>query len=547
MSRRNSNTDREGSKTTNGSNVQENCKPNNSRNKGRDRRGKDNYKGEKPNDIGWHAKSKQLLTDSACIPWSYSTGRGLNRNHLASHTTMGASLFRVPGICALRTVIVPGVSSNQSDAINIAAQALYTDIRSQLKSANAYESSDVMIYMTAMAEIKAMIAFIRRILGTTLNYSFMNAYLPDKLIQAQGVSPTAIHNNFASYRSRANQIIAKASQIWWPKGFDYVTRAEWEYSNYYTEGSSIKDQIYMFTPGLFRKFTYDSSRDYAGKLEPCIKFTASTPHTMDEVLNALSDMIDAVVGDSDFQNIAGDLFNRYGAGGVETFSLIPDSYIVNPVFSYEVLQQIQNARCLYIVKELFDMFTPGQYFPYFDVSQDETNNILVVDNRVNSRVTTADGKRLVINDLYDPILTVDKDPSDEKTMLITRCLNSFTSAELTDDGDALVYDVRWEAAMELVVGIEFFGIDPASNTLEQYRFSSSVMSLTAYALGIVSNFHYHPLLSVSYSSGGKYAPSPYLIGSIDIYSVISPEQLKDMNRVDLMSLFAVPNVGKVNG
>lgn len=517
---------------------------NNKRSSSRKPQSRRNYKGKEGNDIGWHAKSQQLLNDCASVPWSYSTGRDLIRSHVGTHSELADGHFVLPGIFAMKTVLTPGVSTTQSDAINVAAQAMYTDIRSQLKSANAYDSSDVMIYMCEMAEIKAFIAFIRRILGTPLNYSFMNSFLPDALIRAQGVNPDGIHAHYAEYRSRANQIIAKASQIWWPKGFDYVTRAEWEYGNYYTEGESIKDQIYMFTPGLFRKFTYDEERDYAGMLQPCIKFNFGALHTMDDLLDALSDMIDSVVGDSDFQNIAGDLFNRYGAGGVETFSLIPESYIINPALSFEVLEQIQNSKCLTFVKDTFDAFTVGTRNTMFDVAQDEARNMLLVENKYSVDVLNADTRVRMEADLYAPIFTVDKNPDVTKTMLITRCANVVTNAELADIEGGIRINFTYDVAMELVVGYDYYWI---SETGVLQRVASSTANLRDWSrLVIISPFHYHPLHDIAVVTEGKNGPYPLVCGSIDTYAVISPEQIKDMNRVDLMSLFAVPNVGSVN-
>lgn len=509
------------------------------------------------NDIKWHAKSPQLLHDAAAIPWSWATGKPIKRllpGRGSSVTPVNVD-YILPGIEVIRTVLTPGVGSKGTDPINVAAQALYTDIRRDLKSANQYEGSDVIIYLLAVSEIIAFISWCTRLYGTLMEFSFSNRYMPNALIKAQGVDPNSLKQHPAEFRARLNQCIAKASQIWIPKGFDFLTRARWEYANYYSEGENIKDQIYMLAPALFRKYTYDETRDYAGALEPFFYVDGmhgNTYHTWEDLIAALDEMIDALVGDTDFQNIAGDLFNRYGAGGVETFTLIPEYAVVQPVFSIEVLEQFQNSRCLTPVHYIYYNETEENRKKFFTVSQDETNNILVIPKVSTLEVNSAGnlGYMSVI-DAYEPILNVHDAPSDEKTMLISRMTNVITNVMY--DNTERKYTFTMDVSAEWVIGYEFISfMGEAYDTLTMFASGSTLPYIGAADfdesyVAAKSAFHYSPLFfRMSGNSGaGLTTPLPFAYGEQDIVAPISPVQLADLNRVDLLSLFAVPDVGSV--
>jgi hypothetical protein len=531
--------------------VTEQRRPNR-RSKQRRPKQKPEYTGKNGNDISWHAKEQVLLDAAAAIPWSWATGKNITVPSVMQGQPNAT--FSLPTIAALRVATVPGVGSKHSDAINIASQALYTDIRRNLKSANQYEASDVMIYVMACADILQMTIWMRRLYATTPLYSFTNASLPDALIKAQGVNPSDLHNRATEFRSRINQLIYKASQIWMPKGFDYITRAKWLFGGYFSEGDSIKDQIYMFTPGLFRKYVYDETADYAGSLEPFVPIKSyvddASALTVDDLCDYLDQMIEALIGDSDFQNIAGDLYNCYGAGGVETFEMIPEDAIIYPTFSEEVLEQIQNARCLNAYAWAFENF--DDYLDVFKVSQNETNNVMIIKNQfdIDFSMLTEQQKNLwkngVVADSYYPLVNVHKDPSTGKTMIITRDTNVLMN--LVQDGDK--FTVTTEVASEIVLGIDIVITRETDGAFQFYEFTSSGTrgyantAINTTMMMKISNFHYFPIIYSSLTANG--APASGRLGELDEVSLISPIQLQDLNRVDLMSLLAVPNIGKVS-
>lgn len=520
-----------------------NAKPNR-----RNRRRNGGYKKEKGgNDLSWHAKSAQLLNDSSNIPWSYASGLPIRTNSGA----LDGNSYLLPGIQTIKTVMVPGVGKKATDAVNVAAQAIYTRIRRDLKSANNYDPADVMIYIMAMAEVLACISWCSRAYATTMAWSFESVYTPDALLRCQGLDPDSFHNHGAEFRSRLNQTIAKASQIWFPKGFDYLSRARWEYANYYSEGKSIKDQIYMFVPGLFRKFTLLESADYSGGLVPFtyIPEPSQTLLTWEDMVAILDEMIEAIVGDSDFHNIAGDLFNCFGAGAVETFSLIPEDVVTVPLFNYEVLEQMMNVTCLPQIHDIYYHYSNSNNRDgFFSIYQDENVAKIVVPNQFNTDLVSS-----AITDsewyaaaTHNKVLTVHEDPNPAKTMLITRLCNTVEHIS-TDEYGKWLYE--GDAACEWIIGINIYYYDTLKNlqwdTWKSFMFFSNTDFIRA--LARKGAFHYSPMVA-----GVKTAPSgqdvyPWYHGEQDIVAVISNEQIRDMNRVDLMSMFAVPDVGHVSG
>lgn len=523
--------------------------------------------GEKGNDLAWHSKSQQLLFDNASIPWSWATGKSIRRHmnyDLQATAEVRDQEYYLPGICSIRTVHTPGVANNGADAINQAAMSLYTDIRRMLKSANVYEASDVIIYMMAVAEILAYISWATRIYGTLMLYSYTNTYVPTALLHAQGVNAEELKAHPAEFRGRINVLIAKASQIWIPKGFDFLERMKFIYANYYTEGPSMKDQLYMWTPALFRRFELDEEGDYKGQLVPKFIIPRASDNienlwNMDQICKTLESMIDALIGDSDFQNIAGDLFNRYGAGGVETYQLIPENVIVQPVISIEVLEQMQNARCLNIVHNLYNTFFTANAniktnpTAFWTISQDETRNILIIPNTINMGI---DDYALLVNAKYgalDPILVIHDNPSPEKTMLISRQTNLiFHGEEDLTEGATFWFDVACEWVVEIdyvykssdqIAGAEY----AVTTEIGSESNNSGDMERFLTVISVMSSFHYHPLMFLVRRSTTIPTLGHYAFGEQDIVAPISAASLKEINRVDLLSLFAVPDVGKVTG
>jgi len=512
--------------------------------------------GKGKNDITWHAKSAQLLRDAAAIPWSWATGKPIRRTSPLNNSITPETQYILPGVEVIRTVLTPGCGSKGTDAINLAAQALYTDIRRELKSANAYEGSDVIIYLMAVSEIIAFVSWCTRLLGTIMSYSFANRYLPYALIKAQGVDPNDIMNHPAEFRNRINIAIAKASQIWIPKGFDFLTRARWEYANYYSEGENIKDQLYMMTPGLFRKYEYDPESDYAGSLKPFIfigGFHDEHLLTCDELVTALETMIDALVGDTDFQNIAGDLYNRYGAGGVEPFALIPENAIIQPVFSIEVLEQMMNAKCVYPIHWMYYFASEDDKVRFFKINQDEAHNRLIIPHIVTlDRTIDTKAYNYSLIDSYTTMLNVHDNPSDEKTMLISRMSNLIYDINAVGSNK---FEFYLDVAAEWVVGYEYISFTgEALDTLKMYAAAQVLPAIgdtesnfDERFVAMATSFHYKPMMFRAAGTTGNdvHLPDSFAYGEQDIVAPISDQQLMDLNRVDLMSLFAVPDVGQI--
>lgn len=517
--------------------------------------GSKDYSEEKPveggNDISWHKHFPELSEQATAIPWSWAIGKPVNLPNPAvvggepidGHPIVVNDKYNIAGVCSVRVVLTPGTGDEPTDAVNIAAQAMYTDIRRMLKSANQYDQSDVMIYILGVGEVMAYISWCTRLFTTTMLYSHQNVYLPDRLLKMQGVDPEDFHNHYLEFLSRINQLIAKASQIYIPKGFDYLERLRWIFANYYSEGDSIKDQIYMFTPQMFRKFTMYDETDYAGALVPEVWIPSSTDPNLlkwTDICDHLNNMIDALVGDSDFQNIAGDLMNRYGETGVMTFSLIPQDSVVSIIggtAAYEVLEQIQNSRVLPFAQFMLN----DKENDVWIVKQNEKRNLIEAGARFVKTYTDAQDSWVdeTAFNLAELPLTVHENPNPDKTMLITRDHNTVTDITVDKANHTITFKI--EAACEILTGYEIMTILKDGSERNEH-FSNMTSIFAADGLATISPFHYFPTVKI-------YDPQNRDVVGVhwnaDITAPVTPEQLKDMNRVDLMSLFAVPDVGKV--
>lgn len=524
----------------------------------------------KGNDLNWWVQSAQLLTDDASISWGYRTGVPMDL-----HGIQNSASYTSPGVCAVQIQHVPGVnndyySGTKNSPINVAAKALYTNIRRNLKSANSYEASDVMIYIAAMSEIFGAIGFATRAYATAMNYSFENAYLPEQLYYIQGLDPSEWFDHPADIRTRLNHIIVSASQIWCPKGFGYNNYMKFVYQNYYIEGSSLKDQIYMFTPATFRYFTYDSETK-AGMLSPVIDFypivsgsnnddnvtRAGKLVSATQLLDAIEYMIMALVDDSDFQNISGDLFNCFGAAGVETFELVPENAVMQFSYNEKILHQIHNARCLDIVRAnwnnafLNGMTKSSGNAEYLDpypgfcfVTQDETANKITTNATISGSAASHD---LMVHYPVLNLIGPDNLPNPEKTFYYSRYTNTASAS-----GTSGTYYL--DAAQAVVVNLYF-----ACGTQETLSAGSislgtfdSFMSYSSYVTtGSLPNvlrlraFKYAPIMYYFVTSGSYYEIKE-VSADLDVYTVLDPANNFWMNYTSMLTAFGTPDTSTVN-
>nr|AVX53423.1 putative capsid [Marmot picobirnavirus] len=305
----------------------------------------------KSNDPSWYASDANLLRDSASIPFSWSTGTKVNLYD--DESSANPFQFAVPGICALKLRPTFGYSTSQTDPLNIAATSVYTFIRHANSGSANYDAPDLMMYIMGMTQVYSYINMLQRAYGCAALYAQQNRYLPDALLRAMNIDPEDIRENMASFRYRINVFINKAASLAVPSEFHLFKREAFLYQNVYTEGTSIKDQLYMYVPEGFwvmsvslRSGNVGTSLIYAPFKSKVITNGDDHLFTVDELMAYGDMLLQSILLSEDFNIMSGDILKAYGAGNLISVAPIPPDFTVAPVFDPTVLEQMKNATII---------------------------------------------------------------------------------------------------------------------------------------------------------------------------------------------------------
>lgn len=315
----------------------------------------DGSRSKSDNDASWYSQDPALLRDSASIPFSYSAGGRIRLSPAGSIFTGTAptditdnGLFSTPGCFALYLAPTLGWNEVPSDPINVAADAYYTLIRSANSGARNYDAPDLMMKTLAMAEIYSYIVFLQRLYGLSTLYSPVNKYLPDELIKLCGVDPVSLRQNRANFRYGINILINKAASLAVPADKTLFERKAFLYRDVYVEGTSIKDQMYMYVPQGFLSLVQMTEGEPATHLVYSAFQVSTSTNDLQEYTDLLDygeSLLSGVYGQQDIATMCGDILKAYGSNIVKLAEL-PDVYPVIPVFNIGVLEQMKNATII---------------------------------------------------------------------------------------------------------------------------------------------------------------------------------------------------------
>lgn len=322
------------------------------------------------NDPAWYANDPSLLRDAASIPFSWATGTKVGLFKSESITTIdetptldkdkvvriGEELV-VPGVMAIHLSPWFGYSENQTDPLNIAATSLYSFVRHANSGSANYDAPDLMLYVMAMSQAYSYINFMIRVYGTAMLYVQRNRYIPSALLTAMGVDYQNVQENLAQFRFNINVLINKLSSMAVPADFSLFNRQAFLYQNIYTEGTSIKDQMYMYVPDSF--WMYNVTKGQPGSLIAVPFDTTSLYANPDHTLLTVEDLnsygqllLDSILLSEDLNIMSGDILKAYGSDRIMKLTSLQPDYVVMPFFDIAVLEQMKNATLMGPVSSL---------------------------------------------------------------------------------------------------------------------------------------------------------------------------------------------------
>lgn len=329
----------------------------------------------KENDPSWYNSNGQLVTDAASV--SFYTPAGAPYFSSQSDRFDNSKGSAVPGIMTLDVVPCPGLSTDRSSALNLAALKLYTGMRKANSGAVNYSHADLMMYCLAMDSVYIMYAEALRLYGVLNCWSQYNRYKPQDIVRAMGYDYDGFRQNMADFRAWLNVWIKRANSFSLPVSFSLSKRHAWLFSNIWADSTNAKAQLYLYRPALYYIWD-DQSSDQGSKLRAQYWNSNGawhSPTTFSSLKNHMDDMLDAIANSDDIAIMGGDLEKAFGSENMFNMASIDENYTIEPTFSEEVLMQIENT--MFLPRVLKD--TPQEDL---DITQNVTENMIVYNPKL---------------------------------------------------------------------------------------------------------------------------------------------------------------------
>lgn len=468
------------------------------------------------NDVNWYVARPNMLTDVARVPMNVATGVPLE---IPGHAGGASSSYTLPGVATFIWYPTVGLSKDASSPINVVARSLFSFIRHVNSGTINYEQSDVVMYLMAIDSIYTVFQSCVRLYGLSMLSNPYNRYWMDAYALAAGANPDDLRKNRDAYLGRINGLAAKISNLFCPNTFPFITRHIWLSSGVYLDRDSARAQAYLFRVGGYLK--YDPTHANGGAM---IMHDISAS-TLGEWLDVLEDMLGAVITDSDFSKISGDVLAAYGVQNMMRIATVDRDYVVVPTFQPEVLTQIQNTMWLDPSDKLKWATEEGQ-----------TAAIWQKDNVVYSLPNVASNKS-------SPRMSMLLMPMDEPTpadvMVATRNM-----IYLEKDGAASnVYYVHSgsEIFTRILVVASINTKDPTVLGFAKYN-SYRSQGATFPDYNILTNFNMHPSI---YVDAGLGVSSSFILAEINNAVVLPDATLDGMHTNALLSEFNIATIGLV--
>lgn len=546
-------------KTSRSRGKSSNARTNSTKRKGS--RENNQYDAKGQNDPAWYAADDALLRDSASIPFSWSTGTPIDFNNATLNNLPSKGRFTVPGICTIETAPSAGYADGPTSPINVAANSIYSFIRSANSGSKNYDAPDLMIYLLAMSQAYSYINWMQRVYGTATLYSMKNRYLPQALLEAQNVDFHDIQANLANFRYAINLFINKIASLAVPNNMTFFNQQAFMYSNIYVEGESVKDQLYMYVPHGFWRFKLNS--DGSGKLEMARVYTHAALWKVSDFISYGQQMIDEIISDEDFNIMGGDILKAYGQNIIKLATL-PEYYPIMPVFNHTVLEQMKNSSPIWC-----DNFNLDYFEESLSVTQEPTAHAYLlhkpsvqVDTSATEYKNTASRFTLATLGENRVLTTSDINPGPDVVIESTRLMTVGT--------DYVKGSTTANASIQLkcgnvipIVGKLWMYVPKSDGSIELQKFNVYYadqvllddMSVDDNArkfaqLATEQCFKYHPVHHTIVYKHGSTAPAvsastAYLDTDIDNYAVLTPQDVEKLHETALLNMLHVKPISRM--
>lgn len=457
------------------------------------------------NDASWYTvMSPQLIEDAAHVNFSWPAG-------MVIPTLTLDEGFLNANLCALHSI--PTINY---DAARTAMWTMYAQLRQVNSGAKNYTPEDLFACLVNGFQIYSALNWAIRFYTMATMFNGNNRAVPYIFFEAEGADLSSFTDNRADYRGMLNAWIHKFGTIKMPNFMPIFAREAFLYQNIYTEGTSWRDQLYMFVPEMFWTVSLDTTVGHVVKsnvvkvhAEPTVKVT---PVIVNSVLNAL---YQNTVTSESFNIICGDLEKMYPNNIIQVSEVGPD-LTIEPIFDLTVLEQIKNARIYNVDINTNTFQYSGTDFMYAPTA------------------SLNEGSRAV-NGYKDVITTTKDNVSAADIVELTRLIPYFdeNGSFITAGSDIIrrVDLIAWNGAMQ----------NARVQSLTQHAF---VISNDFY-MGVLASacqFKYLPAFVVTRNNSGVYVYDGYL-HNLDNFGIVDRTDLSAIHYAALLNLYYVPVKG----
>lgn len=523
------------------------------------------FTGSKDNDPSWYANNPTLLRNVANLPFSYPLGFQWDLGDAGEMTTLTADpnpALSLPGILSFQIMPTFGYTQSPIDAINVAFSAMFNFVRHATSGQSRYEAPDLGIYCLAMDSAYSYYAWMVRVYGVMSDYSVFNKYTPKTLVETMGVNFESLKSNLADFRAAINLYAVRLASFAVPRNITYMTRHIWMYENIYRDAESSKAQLYMYNPEGFYIFneTGDSNLFWNLTFIPLPAFDNKTLKlmTLSDIVAYGESILNPILQTQDMMFISADILKAFGAGSLFRVTPIGETYAVSPVYSKEVLSQMENAF-IYGASDQSCTITEEKGINNGYITGTLQIKIPPIGGRSISALEALHRDAFPLNFHWDPV-------SPEDIMVATR-LSSSGSVEYVDTSSGWRTFNILDCGSEIVVsasiiyepdmGQGYSPIDFGTYNVLDVGVNAVQPGALRQLLQLISNmssFDWHPKLYfglITSTSPTSTKDNTYLLKSgemldIDNFTIVNPQELQSMNRVAMLSLFSCNDMGTFN-
>lgn len=494
-------------------------------------------KERKSGDSSFGAPKPQLLNDVARVSFENALGRVENLKDGSTPVNVAFSDHSAPGVAAIHFVPMFGVGKTASDAYNVSANVLYTDIRHNKSGTAIYTAPDLMMYFAGADSMYSFWAFMVRTYGLLSTYSAKNWYYPRALVEASGLNFENLMSNLANFREYINQYALRISIYHIPNNLPIFSRHMELLSKVFMDGNNDKAQSYIYVPeGFYRLDETGSSTGGRLVFERFLTWRGGigTAKTLNQIIAYGDILYNSMNRSEDMNIIMADV--RYAFDSAASISpvLIDPQYRIVPEYNPDVLAMIHNLTINGRIINFED--------DTFDITQDGGSNTIkcspILNIALGEEENFADIKAVVHPALNKKFLDVrELEVNEAGVMMITR---EQTVGKLIEDTAQNVKLEITASGPELITDIDIVSRNSAGGfvytPVEGVYERGDIGTVIAETIP----FYHFPFLYSYNKQLGITSVAVKPVGMIDNYSSVDSEMLTRMHTTNWAYQYNVP-------